>query len=159
MNHEKSAIERRETERFFLGLPEKAPLLVLDEAGNGYETVLHNISVGGLSFELVQTAVWPNLQPPEFGLGSVFQFAKNNTDRWGDHLEGRLATVVWKDGHIYGLTFDRPLGSVPKEQPGGTDQALPSRVRHAMLSNTDAVPFFRRLRQELAKLLGTKDRD
>lgn len=158
--------ERRCWERFYLDINEMGHCLVVDEHGNGFEARVINVGVGGLCFELVDSAVGPKtLPPPEFGVGDLFSFTCNCENKWGRHIQGRSGRVAWASGALYGLCFEKPLGteeapSCPLDQGQRIELSPLDRLKGQLWGGGSATrQLLRRLSSEMADLLGKSPKD
>ena len=145
--------DRRSWGRFTVKVENLDSCLVLDGHGNGYESRIHNISVGGLCLELVAHAAGTHGTPlPEFDRDNEFEFSCNIIEKWGLHLQGRMARVTWREGNMYGLRFEAPLGR--------SDETLYAKLaplvdlrRRLWKDGKSSVPFLKRISLGMSDLL------
>ena len=141
--------DKRSFERFPPRLEDASPCLLVDQTGAGYEAELRNISLGGVCVRLLRGG--EDGRPVASGphLGQILRFTRGGTSSIGQHLEGRQATITWKDGLVLGLAFERTANGP------GDGTGLLRRLRAALSADgRAAVPVLKRVKADMGRLLG-----
>lgn len=102
--------EQRSWERFYLKVAKSDSACGILAHGALLKAKIHNVSLGGVCFELPITVNgrWRT----ELHTDDEVEFLECHLEKWGQFINGSKAFVRWVDGNLFGCQFYQPLGIV-----------------------------------------------